>query len=316
VQQRDFESAWPLISSVRGHLAPEEAAVLHSAAARVPVGHWIVEIGTDRGRSTAAIVSGKQPDVPVLAIDPYLGGPTAASPPEAMRAFCENMERVGAGPEVQLFWGTSEQAARSRALVFQAAAARGGGRHAAAASAEHTTGDVHDGPAPCDKRVFRVEAPSPATTAGQNGHADSGGGSIGLLFIDGAHDVASVLRDIDLWEGLVAVGGTVVFHDAFLREGVTLALFKRHFFNSEFRYERSVVNTSIFRRTGPLRTTAKLASGLRMTARVPQLARNEVISLGVHRDWRWLQRLFPPSPDFEYYWPPWSRSRPSEPATR
>lgn len=37
--------------------------------------------------------------------------------------------------------------------------------------------------------------------------------TIDLLFIDGAHDYSSVLKDIELWAPLVKVGGVAAFHD-------------------------------------------------------------------------------------------------------
>jgi hypothetical protein len=246
------------------------------------------------------MVTGKRPGVPMLTIDPY-EGPSSATPPEAMRAFSENMDRIGAGPEVQLFWGTSEEAARSRSLVFRTAVARARVALDAATPFEVLlAAAAQEGPAPCGQRVFRVEKSS--RTPEQTGIEDPGAEEprIGLLFIDGLHDMASVLLDIDLWEPMVAMGGTVVFHDAFFREGVTLALFRRHLLNREFRYERSVVNASIFRRGYPLETSALVGSGLRMTARMTHQVRNELTTLGVRHDWRWLQRLFPPLPDFEY----------------
>jgi predicted O-methyltransferase YrrM len=277
----DFESAWPAIAATEGWLAMEEAAVLHEAAGMVSPARWIVEIGSHRGRSTAAMATGRRPGVSLLAIDPY-GGPDATTPPEHMRAFCENMDHIGAGADVQLYWGTSEEAARLRALVFAAANARAGGGPGAEVSLFPDAGAEA---AHCRRRVFRVN--------------DAGAG-IGLLFIDGRHDRDSVVLDIDLWEPLVAEGGTVIFHDAFFRRGVTRALFERHLFNSQFRYERSVVNTSILRRAGGLTTAAKLGSGLRMTARTVHFARNIATTVGVRRNWRWLQRMLPPLPDFEY----------------
>jgi predicted O-methyltransferase YrrM len=47
------------------------------------------------------------------------------------------------------------------------------------------------------------------------------GGPIALLYIDGAHDLASVLIDIDGWEPHVVSGGLVFIHDAFSSMGVT-----------------------------------------------------------------------------------------------
>jgi predicted O-methyltransferase YrrM len=290
-----------MIESVDGWLAKEEAAALHAAASSVPPGQWIVEIGASSGRSTAAMVTGKRPGVPVLTIDPY-ASPSATR--ETMRAFCKNMDRVGTGHEVQLFWGTSEEAARSRSLVFAVAAARArvlDARDRAAAPRDvRILANAQEGPAPCGPRVFRVDGPKTSSWIGE-ADVDAHEPEIGLLFIDGLHDEASVLLDIDLWEPLVAEGGTVVFHDAFFRGGVTHALFKRHLLNSEFRYERSLVNTSIFRRVGRLETVDVLLSGLRMTTRTTHYARNIATSIGVRNEWRWLQRLLPPLPDFEYY---------------
>ena len=226
-----FEDAWPRIAAVKGWLAPEEARALYEAAAEVPPGRWIVEIGSHHGKSTTALALGRRDGVPLLAIDPL--------PDEAvLRAFRANMERVGA--DVELFRGTSDEAAA----------------------------------------VHRPE--------------------IGLLFVDGAHDRASVLSDIDRWEPLVREGGVVAFHDAFFRRGVTEALFLRHLRNRDFRYVRSVVNLSIFARCAPMGAAATAASGARMTGRLPHLLREVVATIGVYNDWRWLQRLFPPHPDFEY----------------
>ena len=53
------------------------------------------------------------------------------------------------------------------------------------------------------------------------------GASIGLLFVDGAHDRSSVLADIDGWFPFVAPGGLIFFHDAFSSIGVTRALTER-----------------------------------------------------------------------------------------
>lgn len=297
-----FQSAWAAIASVEGWLAKEEARALHEAASAVPSGRWIVEIGTHHGRSTTAMVTGKRPEVPMLTIDPY-GGPTATMPPDNLRAFCDNMDRVGAGPEVQLFWGTSEEARRLSG-VFVTAQVRAGG--AVQAAAEATAGhdvrlfaDAGEEAEQCRRRVFRVDGA--ATRQPQDVPAALPCEvQIGLLFVDGKHDRASVLLDMDLWEPLVANGGLVVFHDAFFRRGVTRALFERHLLNWDFRYERSLVNTSIFRRAGPLDTAAVIISGLRLTARTVHFARNVATTVGVRRDWRWLQRVLPPSPDFEY----------------
>jgi Methyltransferase domain len=288
-----FEAAWPLISSVKGWLAKEEAFWLFACAAAAPMGSWIVEIGSAMGRSTTALVSGKNAHVPLLAIDPY---PAQFDGSSRLRAFCENMDRLGAGLEVQLFQGTSEEAARARTAVFATAAKRAAASTTLTAPASGGPGADSSGREPCHDRVFRLgQTKEYPHKAGSTAEAQ-----VGLLFVDGLHDRHSVLLDIDLWEGLIIEGGVVAFHDAFFRRGVTEALFARHLLNSQFRYERSVVNMSIFRRERGLGTGAVLASGLRLTMHTGHYVRNKATSIAVHRNWGWLQRLFPPLPDFEY----------------
>lgn len=247
--EADFDAVWPTIRSIHGWLAREEAAALHHEAAAVGSGRWIVEIGSHHGRSTAALVTGKPKDVRLVAIDPYPGSGGV----EDMRAFCRTMERIGAGPEVGLFWGTSEEAARARQLVFAA------------------------------DQVPEAAKPE-----------------IGLLFVDGLHDRNSVLLDMELWEAFVARGGAVMFHDAFFRTGTTLAVLQRHLLNSWFRYERSVCNMSIFRRVETVRDRELVADAVRLTARLGHFGRNALTTVGMRTNSRWLQRIAPPSPDFEY----------------
>ena len=53
-------------------------------------------------------------------------------------------------------------------------------------------------------------------------------GSIGMLFVDGAHDRASVLTDIDGWAPHLADRASILLHDAYSSPGVTIALFERY----------------------------------------------------------------------------------------
>lgn len=268
----DFEAVWPVTSSTKGWLAKEEAEALYRGAAAVPPGQWIVEIGSHQGRSTTALAAGKQAGVRLLAVDPY-GGRSEDEPPN-LRAFRASMDRIGADGDVHLFWGTSEEAARYRSAVFANAANRAG----------------------TDSRVIRP----PGTYVKEEAAPHTHDPKIGLLFIDGLHDRHSVLLDIDLWEPFVAQNGLVCFHDAYFRRGVTLALFQRHLLNRQFRYERSVVNMSIFRRSSGLRTRNVTRNVLGMTARLGHLARNVATTIGVRQDWKWLLRIAPPLPDFDY----------------
>ena len=69
---------------------------------------------------------------------------------------------------------------------------------------------------------------------------------IDLLFVDGAHDYASVGRDLDDWTPLLADGGVLVLNDIFL-PGVVGALLDRVVrTGSAFRRPRYVYNSMFF----------------------------------------------------------------------
>ena len=294
-----FEAAWPRTSGIPGWLAMEEAAVLHRWAARVAPGDWIVEIGSHRGRSTAALATGKSAGVPVLAIDPFESR-QGGDPPATLREFCANMDAIGAGPEVRIAWATSEEVARRRRAVFECAA-RASSMEPAPETVDAGPSSPHPGSPDLHPRI--VDVAGMRATDDPTRSAPMGDGEqvrIGLLFVDGRHDRGSVVADIDLWEPLVAEGGVVIFHDAFFRIGVTEALFQRHALNRRFRYGGSVVNTSLFQRVEAAGPREMAVDALTMTLRLAHFARNMAITLGVRRNWRWLQRRFPPLPDFEY----------------
>lgn len=119
-------------------------------------------------------------------------------------------------------------------------------------------------------------------TSGEAGRSWSGA-PIGLLFVDGAHDLESVLLDIDVWEPHLATDGAVCFHDAFSSPGVTLALMKRHLFSRRFTYARSAGSLSVFvrRDTGVFRAAW---SSARMLGRLVYFARNLAIKLAIRRN--------------------------------
>jgi SAM-dependent methyltransferase/predicted O-methyltransferase YrrM len=91
---------------VEGWLTGDQAARLAAAAARVPAGGRIVEIGSYRGRSTIVLASG---DADVVAIDPHAGndrGPrqwsgTAAEGEADHEAFQANLRRAGVADRVR-----------------------------------------------------------------------------------------------------------------------------------------------------------------------------------------------------------------------
>lgn len=261
-----FEADWPLIAAIDGWLSKEQAAALHHAAVMVRPGCWIVEIGSASGRSTAALGLGKQDGVHVLAIDPYPGPPLGPGG-EALAAFCENMRRLGLDREVQVFRGPSSQAARTRHLVFEVATAEASSRSGTSSG----------------ERVRAWEEPA-----------------IGLLFVDGLHDLQSVLGDIDAWEPHVVDDGLVLFHDAFFRVGVTLALLQRHLLNWRFRYLGSVGNLAMFQRRQRVGNREVARDSLRLLGRLSYFGRNMLTTVGVRRNSAPLLKLFPPEEDFEY----------------
>jgi len=94
-----FRWHWRRIDRVEGWLTRGEAAALHAAAARVPVGQAIVEIGSWRGRSTAALALGCRRGRPVYAVDPHTGGRTAVENRQAADSL-EHFRRTVADLEL------------------------------------------------------------------------------------------------------------------------------------------------------------------------------------------------------------------------
>jgi predicted O-methyltransferase YrrM len=115
-------------------------------------------------------------------------------------------------------------------------------------------------------------------------------GRIGMLFVDGAHDRASVLKDIDGWAPHLAPRATVLFHDAYSSPGVTLALFERYFGGAEFEYLGTVGSLARLRKTR-LKGILRLRSSLRMLADIPWFGRNLAVKVAIRRRWSLLQRV-------------------------
>jgi hypothetical protein len=98
------------------------------------------------------------------------------------------------------------------------------------------------------------------------------GPEVGLAWIDGAHDLSSVLVDLDGWGPRIAEGGLLYLHDAFSAIGTTEAVLRRLWFSSDYRYlgcERTLVR---FRKE-LLSTSEAVQSGLSLSRRLPFFAR-------------------------------------------
>lgn len=99
---------------VQGSVTEEEAGELMRLASEVPPDTCIVEVGSHRGRSTAALALGAN-GAPVYAIEPherFEGTYGATFGPEDRRAFFENMLRVGVVEDVRLVNLSSEVVSR------------------------------------------------------------------------------------------------------------------------------------------------------------------------------------------------------------
>lgn len=120
--------------------------------------------------------------------------------------------------------------------------------------------------------------------------AEWNGEPVGLLYIDGAHDRASVDDDILGWYPHLALGGVVAFHDAFSALGVTHALLRRHLLSRRFRYAGSVRTLCLFAREDLSPGQAALG-GLRLVGRLPYLARNLSVKVAMRRGWTPAVRL-------------------------
>lgn len=106
----DFEEAWALASRIEGWLSREQAIVLADAARAVPAGASIVEIGSHHGRSTVVFARAKRGSVQLTAVDPF-DDPRWGGGESALVAFRANIEAAGLERDVQVFRGTSQQAA-------------------------------------------------------------------------------------------------------------------------------------------------------------------------------------------------------------
>jgi hypothetical protein len=104
-----FADALAAASDAEGWLTEAQARRLFTAAAAVPAGGRIVEIGSFRGRSAIMLARGARPGVEIVCIDPHVGsdrGPQeiAAQPALGERdleAFRSNLERAGVSERVR-----------------------------------------------------------------------------------------------------------------------------------------------------------------------------------------------------------------------
>ena len=104
-----FGTAFALARDVPGWLTEDQARVLYDAAAAVPTGGRVVEIGSHHGRSTIVLAAAAAEGVRVVAVDPFppdwrYGGPDTE---QACRA---QLARAGLDDRVELLVTTSSDA--------------------------------------------------------------------------------------------------------------------------------------------------------------------------------------------------------------
>lgn len=224
-----FDEAWALAASVEGWLTPAQGRALFDAAAQVPAGRAVVEVGSHRGKSTILLAAGVRPGVLLTAIDPF-DDPRWGGGPESLEVFMANLERAGVADTVELERGRS--------------------------------GDV-----------------AAAWT----------GLPVGLAWIDGAHDRASVLVDIDGWDAHLAEGGTMLLHDAFSAIGTTEAVLLRLWWSRRYRYV-GCVRTLVEFRKEPRTLLQAALDAARLSPRLVFFARMLAIKLARRRGHHGLER--------------------------
>lgn len=125
---------------------------------------------------------------------------------------------------------------------------------------------------------------------------------VGLLFVDGAHDRASVLTDIDGWTRHLDDRATLLFHDAYSSPGVTIALFERYFGVARAQYLGSVGSLAhIDLSPRHLTLSQRVASAGRMIGRLPWFVRNLGVKVALRRGWSGAHRaLGHPGAEYPY----------------
>jgi len=123
------------------------------------------------------------------------------------------------------------------------------------------------------ERVRHVHAPSTAALADVRGEVD-------LLYIDGAHDLATALADVRGWGARVRDGGAMLIHDSFSSVGVTLTEILTLFFGSRFRYVGRSRTLAEYRREH-LSSPARAVNASRQALSLPWFVRNVFVKVAL-----------------------------------
>lgn len=239
--RQPFDRAWSASVGIDGWLHESQARLLYEAASAVSTPNRIVEIGSHRGKSTVILASAKQPDVPLLAVDPF-DDPRWGGGAGSLKFFLENLERAGVRNNIDLYRGLSSEAA--------------------------------------------AEWPH--------------GPTVGLLWVDGAHDRRSVLADFDGWLPHMAPKGLIYVHDSFSAIGTTEAVMQRLFVNPHVRYIGADRSLTMYRYES-MDLQDRVISSARMAGRAPFFIKMAASKVGQRKGWRWLPQAVGYTADEGWY---------------
>jgi len=114
---------------------------------------------------------------------------------------------------------------------------------------------------------------------------------VGFLWVDGAHDLESTLKDFDGWMPHLARGAELYVHDAFSAVGTTRAILRRFFFAPNVRYIGSERTLAKFK-VEPLNLLQRVISALGIASQLPFFTRMVAIKLARRRGLHGLERRF------------------------
>jgi hypothetical protein len=105
----EFASVWDGADRIAGWLSRDQAAVLYDAAAALPTGSTVVEIGSHQGRSTVVLAAGLTSGSRLVAVDPF--DPTwRYGAPNTRRLLEEHLATAGVTDRVEVRAETSRAA--------------------------------------------------------------------------------------------------------------------------------------------------------------------------------------------------------------
>lgn len=114
---------------------------------------------------------------------------------------------------------------------------------------------------------------------------------VGFLWVDGAHDLESTLKDFDGWMPHLATGARLYVHDAFSAVGTTRAILRRFLFSRHVRYigcERTLAKFEV----GTFGLGQRVVSAVGIIRRLGFFSRMVAIKLSRRRGLHGLERRF------------------------